>query len=314
MGILKTVFNIVRVNRKNWKAIILCMMAATVFWFLNALNKKYTTNINFPISFEYDAKFFVPVEPLPEHIQINVSGLGWDLLRRSTGFNVPPLIIPLERPADVKKIVGETLPVLFSDQMQTLQINYVLVDTLNIHFERKISRWLTVTIDSSALKVDTRYGIVAPISVEPDSVMLEGPIGTVSKLTEPYPLDFNVGTLDESIDQMVDVRVPNNGLVSKRPDRVRLRILVEPFVERGDSIKLEVLNAPTQAQLRLGRSKIWTVVRMRESEFNSFAWDSLRATVNLKGIARGKQAVLPTLENVPEGVTILSVDSLHITY
>ena len=124
-------------------------------------------------------------------------------------------MIPLERPADVRKIVGESLPLLFSDQLQALQINYVVVDTLNIHFEQKISRWLTLSADSLVTSIDDEYGIVGNVEIAPDSILLEGPIKTISSLTEPYPFTLAMRNINKPMDQLVEVRLPNNELVIK---------------------------------------------------------------------------------------------------
>lgn len=290
------------------------MIAATTFWFFNALNKQYTTNIDFPLVFEFDEKYYVPVEPLPRSVPLNVSGLGWDLLRRSTGFNIPPLVIPLERPADVRKIVGESLPLLFSDQLQALQINYVVLDTLNIHFEQKISRWLTLSADSLVTSVDHEYGIVGEAEIVPDSILLEGPIKTISNLTEPFPFSLAMRNINKPMDQLVEVRLPNNGLVIKTPDHVRVHMKVERFVEVSDSVQLNLTNAPSAAHIRLARQEILIRLRMRESLANTFSWDSIYARADLKELPRGKSSLQPELINLPEEVTLLSIDSLHITY
>src|SRR5436190_17094022 len=104
MSVINSIFNLLRFNRKNWKAVVLCGFAATVFWFFNALNKNYTTNINFPIAFEFNQDNYVAVRPLPQVVRVNVTGMGWSLFRKSVGLNVPPLVVPLERPAETKKI------------------------------------------------------------------------------------------------------------------------------------------------------------------------------------------------------------------
>src|SRR5687768_4052677 len=141
MRILYTIFSILRFNRRNWKAVVLCVFAGTVFWFFNALNKTYTTNINFPLRFDFDRTNFVPVKSLPEQVRMNVTGNGWDLFKRSTGVKAGALEIPLERPADVKKIVGGTLPIIFSNQVDGLEINFVLTDTLYLDLEPKAGKW-----------------------------------------------------------------------------------------------------------------------------------------------------------------------------
>ena len=78
MRLFNSILNIFRFNRRNWRAVVLCVFAATIFWFFNALNKSYTTNINFPLSFDYDRDNFVPVRNLPAQVRLNVTGNGWD--------------------------------------------------------------------------------------------------------------------------------------------------------------------------------------------------------------------------------------------
>src|SRR5437870_539829 len=132
MGFLGSIFNILRFNKRNWKAVVLCMLTASVFWCFNALNKRYTTTLSFPITFDFDRERFIPVRPLPSAVRINVTGIGWNLLRRSTGVRVVPLVISLERPSQVRKIVGSTLPALFSSQLSGFDINFILTDTLHL--------------------------------------------------------------------------------------------------------------------------------------------------------------------------------------
>ena len=132
MSFFNSIFNILRFNKKNWKAVVLCIFTATVFWFFNALNKEYTTTISFPLEFDYNRDRYIPVKPLPQDVRINVTGIGWNLFRRSAQVKVPPLVIPLDRPTDVQKIVGSTLPAFFANQLGDFQINFVITDTLHI--------------------------------------------------------------------------------------------------------------------------------------------------------------------------------------
>jgi hypothetical protein len=68
MGFFKSIFNLLRFNKKNWKAVVLCVFAAMIFWFFNALNKNYTTNISFPIAFDYNDNVYIPIRPLPSEV------------------------------------------------------------------------------------------------------------------------------------------------------------------------------------------------------------------------------------------------------
>jgi hypothetical protein len=89
VSFVRSIFNFLRFNKKNWKAVVLCIFAATVFWFFNALNKNYSTNINFALAFEYDQDRFIPMKSLPSTVRMNVTGSGWDLFRRSLDLKYP---------------------------------------------------------------------------------------------------------------------------------------------------------------------------------------------------------------------------------
>src|ERR1041385_5478344 len=104
MNFVRIIFNLLRFDRANWKAVILCITAAMVFWVFNAFNKDYSTNIRFPILFEFDGERYLPAEHFPKTVTANVSGNGWDLFRRYVGLKTVQVIIPLERPAEIRKI------------------------------------------------------------------------------------------------------------------------------------------------------------------------------------------------------------------
>src|SRR5688572_20090849 len=176
MRIFQFIFSLLSFHRRNWKAVVLCIFAATVFWLFNALNKNYTTNVNLPLVFDYDRENYVPVRPLPEHVRFNVTGLGWNLFRRSVGIKVLPLVVPLSHPSEVKKIVGSTLPALVINQPEGFDINFVLTDTLHLFLEPKSSKRIKVRVDTPTLLFRSGYGLASDVKVVPDSVFIEGPV------------------------------------------------------------------------------------------------------------------------------------------
>src|SRR5271154_4253094 len=147
MNILRLLFNVFRFDRANWKAVALCVLTAVVFWVFNAFNKNYSTNIRFPLLFEFDGEKYAPAEHLPKTVNLNVSGNGWELFRKRFGVKVPPVIIPLERPNEVKKIVGSTLAPMFATQVGNLKINFVVTDTLHVQIDQLDSHRFKLAAD-----------------------------------------------------------------------------------------------------------------------------------------------------------------------
>ncbi|MCK6616955.1 MAG: hypothetical protein L6Q51_04860 [Cyclobacteriaceae bacterium] len=313
MGFVNSIFNLFRFNKKNWKAILLCIFAATVFWFFNALNKNYSANIGFPIVFDYDHEKFVPVKELPEKIRLNVSGNGWDLFRRSSGLKVPPLVIPLERPAEVKKIVGSGLPPLFTTQLEGLQINFVLTDTIYIDINPKAKRIIKLAIDSVDKFIQRNYGVASPISIVPDSVQVEGPEGLIQALPATLYLTLPDDRIKSNFDDVVEVDAGSE-FITRTPPVVRVAFNVESMEEVTHTCPLKLIHVPEQLRVAAEASQVSVTVLTPASQAKLMRADSIYAVVDLKSVPRGHHKIAPRITGLPQYSRVIKVDTVSVSY
>jgi hypothetical protein len=302
---------VLRFNRRNWKAVVLCVFAATVFWFLNALNKTYTTNLNFPLRFDFDHENFVPVRSLPRQVRINVTGNGWDLFKRSTGVKIGPLEIPLERPAETKKIVGSTLPVFFSNQIEGLNINFVLTDTLYIDLEPKAGRWITIAVDSAEQNLRAGYGLTSDVTIMPDSVFMEGPQRLIDNLREPVKIRLPQRNIDENFSDDVEIDIPASDVIKRDPPTVSVTFDVDRLTEVRDSLLVAVENVPSTVSTVETRY-IPVILLVPEKLKDKVALDSARAILDLRNFRRGEARILPRIVGLPRHVIVSKIDSVRI--
>jgi hypothetical protein len=308
VSFVKSIFNFLRFNKKNWKAVVLCMVAATVFWFFNALNKSYTANISFPVVFEYDQERYTSLQTLPGVVRMNVSGTGWELFRRSTGFKVPPLAIPLERPSEVKKIVGTTLPALFASQLEKLQINFVITDTLRVNFDEKISRKFTVSLDSAQHYIHPDYGIISAVTLQPDTVWLEGPKQFIKSLPSTLPLTLPQQNIRKNYTETITL--PYNNIV-QTPAAIQVSFSVAEFITIRDSISLTIVNKPARLKLSLAQ-RIACTYQLPAA--NAQATPSLAATLDLGDLPHGKHKLVPHITGLPQHARLIQADSVLVNF
>lgn len=310
MGLFNSFSNSSLLSSKSWKALTLCFFAATVFWFFNALNKNYTTNISFPLEFDYDKENYVALKPLPSTVRINVTGVGWDLLRRSTGLKLPSLVIPLERPAEVKKIVA--VPALFANQLERFEINFLLTDTLRVALEPKESRWINLKLDPA--NIDLRNGFVRtsePV-LTPDSIFIEGPWPVVKSFLEPVYLRLGETGIDEDYEEDVEVQFIQNELIRRSPPTVSVKFKVDKLVQLSDSIPLSVVNFPKGASPYLGIKALYCVFTIPESFMDEYQPDSVRAVIDLTGFTKGTKQLRPVVKGLPPYSRVESIDSIYV--
>ncbi|HET7178985.1 MAG TPA: hypothetical protein VFI14_04635 [Chryseosolibacter sp.] len=312
MRILNSIFNILRFNRKNWKAVVLCIFTATIFWFFNALNKTYTTNINFALDFQYDRQHFIPVQGLPQFVRLNVTGNGWELFKRSTGVKMEPLEIPLERPADTKKIVGNGLNYALSNQLTGLQINHVLSDTLYLDIEPRVGRWIKLAIDSIEHNLKEGYGLASEIAVMPDSTYAEGPRRIINKIKEPVILNIPQRNLDEQFIENIPVEVPFSNLIALQPPTVSVMFNVEEMVTIQDSVSLALEHIPEGVADVMKSGKVPVTFKVPEGFVEGMKRDSIKAVLDLTGFKGGTAKILPRLEGLPPYSSIVKIDSVIV--
>jgi len=312
MSFIASIFEFLKFNNKNWKAVVLCIFAATVFWFFNALNKSHSANVAFPIAFEYNQERFVAVSTLPEQIKLNVTGSGWNLLRKISGLRVTPVVIPLENPAEVKKIVGASLPPLFTPQLEGLQVNYVLNDTLSIDICAKARKKIFLKPPQQFSYLKSGFGISTPVKITPDTLWIEGADKIIQQLPDSVAITIDDSGIDEKFAD--DVEVLSDFSVNRNPPTVRVEFGVEKFVEVVDSIPLEVINKPALMRGLSGKKNIVVTLLMPQREAAAFHGDSLLAVIDLKHFTRGQMKISPVILGLPLYTRVLSVDSLQVKF
>lgn len=108
---------------------------------LNALNKTYTNiRTTYPLAFVYDEEKYIPLLPLPEEIEINVSGKGWKLLRKSLMLDVRPAEIHIQTIPRQDFLTGQALRPNVAGVLDGLQLNFIFTDTIAYKFDRRIRR------------------------------------------------------------------------------------------------------------------------------------------------------------------------------
>lgn len=314
MSVLQSIGNLLRFNKRNWKAVVLCLSASTVFWFFNALNKTYTTTLNFPLEWNYNTDNYIPVQALPNSIRMNVTGAGWNLLRHSYGIKSTAIVIPLERPSEVKKIVGSTLPALLGPQLSDLQIKYVATDTLFVSIEPIQGKYVKLVVDSEQLNFRPGYGISSTASIVPDCVFVQGPASWVSSIQNKHVLAMNSKKIDENVESIWPIVWPHETLNSE-PASVQVSFQVQKLVVVKDSVKLSLLQLPKGKKPVLPSGYIHFEFLMPESLLTShYQHQQIKAVIDLSKPSTGRVTLAPHITGLPPFSKLTAVDSVQLQW
>jgi len=226
----------------NWKVVALSLLVATIFWFFNALSKDYDARVEYPLEFHFQKDSLVVVDPLPEYIQLEVAGGGWELLRRTTWIGANPIIIKLDNPTEVKLYPKNNLRRIVSEQLKDITVKYILTDSVFINIEPRVSRSIIVKLDSISIGLEESHRLTSPITLSEDTVKITGPVSLIKKLVSPYYLKLGENEISRDYDEEIRIPLENERIMSSNPKSLDVTFKVEEYQEINLAIPLETIN------------------------------------------------------------------------
>lgn len=288
--------------------ILLCLLAGTTFWLLNALNKNYNTKINYPIRFLLDnADSVVIVKELPEKVEIDVSGGGWNLLRKTYWFNINPITIPLNNPTQINYILGSSLEPIISEQISEISLNYVVTDTLFIHIDDNVSKKVTAVVDSNAISLKPDYQIISNIQVEPREVEYVGPSSLVNALPDTIAVSLP-SDIDSDFNEEISIGPPSSELISLSPTTVHVTFKVAHFVRETNVVDVKPINFPNDSSYILLDDKVEVIYTVQEDKLKDISEEDFQILANFKNFEAKDSSIDATLGMAPDFIYDLKVN------
>jgi len=197
------------------KTFLVCLLAASFFWLMNVLNKdNYAIKLSYPLQVEYDNASFVPLQPLPRRVSVNVSGNGWNLLRKSwLNFNALPVVYRVNNPNKSSYINSTTLTDQITELFPDLHVNYVVSDTFELSFERKIRRIIPIRVDSAGIDMRDGYVVSSIINVSPSLISVDGPISLIRSYPDTIRIKIPTPRIQNNFDESLPIPLPATPLV-----------------------------------------------------------------------------------------------------
>ncbi|MEA5256194.1 hypothetical protein VB264_00255 [Arcicella aquatica] len=219
-------------KKTDFKAVIVSLFAAIIFWIMNALNKEgYSQKISFPIRITYDDSLYIPTQPLPEKISVNVSGSGWDLLRKSFSFNKTPIQYAINKPLKTKFLNTGMLTDSIAEYIRDVQVNYIVADRFEIEFDRKIKKDFTLKIDSLHIPLKEHYVVSSVINLNPRVLTIEGPESMLKDMDSTIYIKVPGQRIKDNFDDEIGLPFAKNGILKTNKSKVSVSFEVEELLK-----------------------------------------------------------------------------------
>ncbi len=303
-------------RKANWKWILLCFSTAATFWFFNALNKVYTTRIDYPVQLVFDRDSLAAVIDPPEEIPINVTGGGWQLLKRTVSFNITPVTIEPENPVQTKFFTASNLLPFFSNQLTDLNINYIATDTIFFDIEQYVDRRLCVKLDSAGIQLRKNYYITSEVSVIPDSVTFHGPTSLIHQLPDVFIVRLPDKNIEKSYDEELSLDLFSSSLIKKVPEVIHVQFNVQEMVEQSEVFPIEKVNFPYDSTVEMQENQVQASFKIQWNFRNKLKKEDFLFIADLNNVQNSDSTIAVEVMNAPEYVRdiVIRNNRLKVTY
>ncbi|GAB4233689.1 MAG: YbbR-like domain-containing protein [Ekhidna sp.] len=300
----------------GWKVVLLSFLGAATFWFFSALGKDYSYRIAHPISFVFDTDSLIAVKPLPTSVDIDVSGVGWDLFKESFWFGADPVVIELENPAAIRFLTRPTILPILTDQLSQYRINYLFTDTLFIDIDRKASKKVNLILDSLTVSLEDDYRIVTPIKLKPDTAILYGPTSFLDTIGTDFRVKLDIDEIDKDFDRFVALDLPKGFDIYSEPPTLNIQFDVERFDRLSLQTQVELLNFPADSSVYVLPPTVTVKFVVQESLKEEYFAEDFKVVVDYSMINKADSTAPAMVVIHPETVMDVEVapDSLSIFY
>ena len=272
----------------------MCVLGATTIWFFTALNKNYTTTINYPLQLNYPGSdSLVVVGNIPQNLRINVTAGGWDLLRNSLGIGVKPVQYDLRNPLDTRYLLGISLISAYNDQVKSLKLNQVITDTLYYHIEPPATKNVMVTVNLETA-IDPQHIMVGSLSAEPATLEVRGPLSMVRDLPDTLVLELSQSGIRENYQERVALVVDQQDL-NWDQDYVNVAFKVDPLMSLQSEVLLETRNFPDEVQVDSSQLPLMASYQIPSSYQDSLQQASIKCWVDFADL-QSDSVLYPSFE------------------
>ncbi|MCB0665013.1 MAG: YbbR-like domain-containing protein [Saprospiraceae bacterium] len=293
----------------NRLSITLCILLATIGWFLTKMSKEYNHQLSFHILYQLPKDLSFSFNP-PQKIDAEVRGKGWSLLRLAVSTIDDTITLDqtevYDRTVSTRLLLSESLKSATNDELTIIsaapeQVEFQLVE--------RQTRRVPVKLDGN-LSLANQYQWKEPYWFEPDSINVYGAEDQLTTI-DHWPTDpFERSGIDENFNITLPLYDASPALTTDT-STVSLVGMVDQVTEKEIYVPIEIPDS-LKDQVRIFPGEVLVKITLGLSMYDQV--DSEDFEVALEGDSTGSNQRKVVVRQIPDFVNYISHEPQYIDY
>lgn len=273
--------------KKRLPVFLFFLAISTVLWFFNALNKNYSSELNFPVTFTDMPSDKVNVSELPKKLKIKINADGFTILSHKFSSNFMPLKIKVNllkmkqlSPKDSSKyyVLTSTINQILESQFnKNFKVEKIKPDSLYFYFTHVTERKFPVKLVSE-INFKNQFMLKNDIILSPDSIKVKGAASVLDTITYIYTKKLVLEELSQDYSRQISLQPIEN--VEFLQDKIDVRIETEEYTEVKISVPIEVINVPDTINVKIFPNKVGITYLVGFSNYEKILEHEFRAVID----------------------------------
>lgn len=264
------------------------LIISTILWFFNALNKDYSTVLNFPVAFVNMPENKVNTNELPAKLAITINADGFNILSHKFSSNFIPIKIDFNTlkinqltPKDSSNLyfltnnnISQNIESQFNKNFKLLKIR---PDSIFFNFtyitEKKVAVKLTSEINYKHQFMPIKKSIFSP-----DSITIKGAATILDSINYIETEKLKLNKLSKNYYRQLPLVLRENIFYSQ--NSVDIEIEVEEYTEYKITIPIEIINLPKNEKIKIFPNKIKITYLVGFSRYDKISDQNFTAIID----------------------------------
>lgn len=293
-------------NNKNVKVkrFLFFLLLATIFWVLTKFSRDFTTTMQAKINYTNIPETAALAEKNINDITFDLTANGFEILFYK--FKKPTIDVQVGK-YYTKENGGFTISrsdlirMVASNFNRNLDIKNLSIDQLNVLLDPIVLKKVKV-IAKTDITFKNGFKAVDSIRVFPDSITISGPSGSLKNINTIKTDLISIQDVEKNISETIKISKPSDGIVSIKPNKVNVKLVVAEFSQGQFTLPVEVINLPPDLEIKLVPQSVAISFDVSVEEFAKISKDNFRIVCDYSKRNVDENFMLPFLEKKPSSV------------
>lgn len=293
-------------NNKNLKVkrFLFFLLLATIFWVLTKFSREFTATMQAKINYTNIPETAALAEKNIDNITFDLTANGFEILFYK--FKKPTIDVQVGKYYTKEKggfIISKSdlIRMVASNFNRNLAVKNLSVEQLNVRLDPIVLKKVKV-IAMTDISFKNGFKAVDSIKVSPDSITISGPSGSLKNINTISTDLISLKDVEKNISETIKISKPNNAIVSIKPSKVDVKLVVAEFSQGQFTLPVEVINLPPDLEIKLVPQTVTVSFDISVNEFAKISKDNFRIVCDYSKRNIDENFMLPFLEKKPNDI------------